>query len=564
MHYVLVNIVHIRETDIFDELTSTKSALKEMRLHPRPDTIHSNSKIILHHAMLGRYLGGGIAFIDSICDKQWGYGVTSDISGSLTNLDELVLFDFFIITHEIGHSLGSGHTFDAYDPPVDVCGACTIKPPQEEERNSVTIEGLPRENSATLMSYCNFCDGGLSNIAITLGGVWNGVEPRTDLERWENHPEIVGSVSVEPRRVSHNIWQRLSSKGECVRPPEDPLPSQGCNDDNDCDDGNICTIDVCEESNLCAISETLDYCCGNGICEAGEGQSCSVDCGPFTVKAPSFCENCHALDGFMIDVGLSDKAEKRIFINSISLAYLSPENDNGATIDVYVATEGSYIGKEQSVNDWEKVTTVTAPQYNPRRVTGILEIDLHHSIPLDIGTRRGLYFTASENIIKFGEGPYSIRNEQEVELYSSLAVSGLFGAGINGFSLSCEVSYMLDDSSPLVATVIPSESAKSDRSITPLSSRMTSPPSDGPVLAPSPMPTSPPSNLQSEDDVRYTTAEEHIISSSSPNSKPSEKAQLDTPAARAEASSGSTHQFLNHFNSVFTLLLIMYIGLKVD
>jgi len=514
--------------------------------------------------------------------------VTSDISGSLTNLDELVLFDFFIITHEIGHSLGSGHTFDAYDPPVDVCGACTTKQPaQGEERNSVTIEGLPRENSATLMSYCNFCDGGLSNIAITLGGVWNGAEPRTDIERWENHPEIVGSVSVEPRRVSHNIWQRLSSKGECVRPPEDPLPSQGCNDANDCDDGNRCTVDVCEESNLCAITETLDNCCGNGKCEAGEGQNCSFDCGPFTIKAPSFCENCHTLDGFMIDVGLSVKAEKRIFISSISLAYLSPENDNGATIDVYVATEGSYIGKEQSANDWEKVTTVTAPQYNPRRVTGILEIDLHHSIPLDIGTRRGIYFTASENIIKFGERPYSIRNEREVELYSSLAVSGLFGAGINGFSLSCEVSYMLDDdSSPLVATVSPSESAKSDRSITPLSSRMTSPPSDDPVLAPSainplssrmtsppsddpvlapsPTPTPPPSNLESEDDVRYTTTEEYLVSSSSPSSKPLEKAQLDTPGARAEATSGSTHQFLNHFNSIFTLLLIVYIGLQVD
>lgn len=40
-----------------------------------------------------------------------------------------------------------GHTHEAYEPPVDTCGGDDC--PAE----------LPLDNSATLMSYCKFCDG---------------------------------------------------------------------------------------------------------------------------------------------------------------------------------------------------------------------------------------------------------------------------------------------------------------------------------------------------------------------------------------------------------------------
>ena len=457
-----MNIVSITEQTFYDELTTTKDALRAQRLHPRPESDTNGDSIILHHALLGRWIGGGIAFIDSICDKQWGYGVTSDISGNLNDINDLVIFDFFIVTHEIGHSLGSGHTFDGYDPPVDVCGACTVKPQADGggEATRNTVAGLPLPNSATVMSYCNFCDGGMSNIAITLGGVWDGIGSKADIAHWTNHPDIRGSVSNEPRRVSHNIWSKLATK-ECVNGPSQAIASQGCNHDNDCDDGNVCTIDVCDESSLCAITETLDLCCGNKVCEPGEGQSCS-DCGPFGIQAPSLCnEDCHSLDGFMIDVGLSDKAVRRVYVSSINLAYSSPEKSTlemGATIDVYVTTKtsyigsvtaGSYIGKEQVPDDWERIATVTAAKYNQKKEEGIVEIKLDQSIPLNIGEKRGFYFSASEDIIKFGEGVYSIRNDDGVELHSSRAVSGLFGDGINGFGLNVEVLYTLDDSPPL-------------------------------------------------------------------------------------------------------------------
>ena len=451
-----LNIVSITEQTFYDELSTTKEALKAQRMYPRPELESSDdSSIILHHALLGRWLGGGIAFIDSICDKQWGYGVTSDLSGNLDNIGPLVFFDFFILTHELGHSLGSGHTFDGYDPPVDSCGACTVQPQSQggnPEINRDSVTGLPRENSATIMSYCNFCDGGLDNIAITFGGVWNGKGSRGDIEQWINHPDIVGDVSKEPRRVSHNIWSKLDSK-ECTTPPSKPLITQGCNDDADCDDSNACTIEQCDlETNLCTLTETLEMCCGNGKCEKGE-RTCS-DCGPFEFYGPFCTENCQSLDGFMIDVGLDQKARRKVYINGIKLGYTLPKNTDGATIDVYVtskisyigSTTGSYVGKEQLPDDWERITTVTAPQFNQKREEGVVEIKLQHSIPLDVNDRRGFYFVASEDIIKFREGVYSIQNDDGVELHSSLAVAGLFGTGINGFGLSVGVSYTLDDS----------------------------------------------------------------------------------------------------------------------
>ena len=220
--------------------------------------------------------------------------MTFDLLVTLSNIDELVLFDLFIETHDIGHILGSGHTFDEYEPPVDVCGSCTVTPVGGElARNGesvTTIDGLPRENSVSIMSYYNFCECGLINIATTMGGVWDGTGTRANIDHWENHPDIIGSVSNEPKRVLHNIWSKLDSKSCLLNPSPQTLASQGCNDHSDGNDNNMCTIDICDESNLCTISETLEFCCGNEKCELGEGQSCRLDCGAFEFDAPNVCE----------------------------------------------------------------------------------------------------------------------------------------------------------------------------------------------------------------------------------------------------------------------------------
>mmetsp|Transcript_20581 Transcript_20581/g.42405 ORF Transcript_20581/g.42405 Transcript_20581/m.42405 type:complete len:961 (+) Transcript_20581:126-3008(+) len=434
-----LNIVRIEETDFYDNIETTREALRARRLQGIKTNSNTNGdtkKITLYHAMLGRYIGGGIAFIDTICDSKWGFGVTSDLSGTLRSIDDDVLYDFFIFSHELGHSLGSGHTFDAYDPPVDHCGICA-----EQPGDDLVIDGLPLKSSATLMSYCNFCAGGLPNVATTLGGVWTGVEPRGEISNWINHPAIVASkVSAEPRRVSNTVWNILASKGNCVEPPYRLNSVQGCNDDNDCNDINKCTVDTCE-SYQCVVSDVLSDCCGNGICEFGEMKTCE-DCGPFVVRADSFCsKECFALDGFMFDVSLVEKAEKQIFITSIRFMYSTTIKTN-ATIDIFVTEEGSYTKHSQSEDGWNLIQTLSVSKNDD---PDFIDVAFDPFIAVGAGSRRGFYLSASEDLILFGEGIYAIQDDFGVELFSSRAISGRFGNGIEGFSLNCEVYYLIDD-----------------------------------------------------------------------------------------------------------------------
>jgi hypothetical protein len=45
---------------------------------------------------------------DTVCDEDWGYGLSSGIMGSMKNLNDDAFQDAFMVAHEIGHSLGSG------------------------------------------------------------------------------------------------------------------------------------------------------------------------------------------------------------------------------------------------------------------------------------------------------------------------------------------------------------------------------------------------------------------------------------------------------------------------
>jgi len=439
-----LDVIHVEETDIYDNITTTQAALRAQRKRPRDNLDGSNyygvdgdDKIILVHALLGRHVGGGIAFIDSICDRKWSFGVTSDIHGSFTNLGRDTLLDMFYYAHELGHSLGSGHTYDDYVPVVDTCGSlCTLG----EGLKSDPV-GLPLDHSATIMSYCNFCTGGLNNIAFTYGGLWDGNSPQSDIGRWMNHPDIagVGTVSVEPRRVSHTIWNILSDKvHECVKPPSQEL--QGCNDSSNCNDNNMCTIDMCSpDDGVCVVSKTLANCCGNGICEQGEISAGCSDCGPYVIRPSKPCEDCHALDGFILEVGMSENAGQTITLTSLSLQHKEPQQ-LGSSVEVFVA-KSFHSGQATKLipSLWQGVTTATVPGSE-----GMMEINFPSPITIVSG-KVELYIAASEEVLQFGVGAYSIANDHGVQLHSSRAVSGRFGTALESFSLNCEVKYVVEE-----------------------------------------------------------------------------------------------------------------------
>ena len=103
----------------------------------------------LGHFVSGASLGGGIAWLDVLCNEEFGFAVSANITefGLLPGSPAVqgpFTWDFFVIAHELGHNFGTPHTFD-YDPQLDDCPNVCI-------------------DDGTIMSYCHLCDGGMENI----------------------------------------------------------------------------------------------------------------------------------------------------------------------------------------------------------------------------------------------------------------------------------------------------------------------------------------------------------------------------------------------------------------
>ncbi|KAL3761984.1 hypothetical protein ACHAW5_006490 [Stephanodiscus triporus] len=157
-----LHVLHIDLNTNYDSSTDSGMALDTMQTKFGSSagwhyTSPSGVKPDLHHALLGKGLGGGIAFLGVICDSELGFGLTSGLKGNFVSMDNVVVWDSSAFMHEIGHNFGSGHTHDDYSPVIDTCGtSCPT--------------GLPLAKSTTIMSYCDLCTGGDSNLAYTFGG----------------------------------------------------------------------------------------------------------------------------------------------------------------------------------------------------------------------------------------------------------------------------------------------------------------------------------------------------------------------------------------------------------
>ena len=108
----------------------------------------------LAHFISGANLGGGVAYVNVLCNSSYGYGVSGNIGGNIDwnnwTGQPGSTWDFVVVAHELGHNFGASHTH-SYCPPVDYCYT-----------NCSSGSNCPQ---GTIMSYCHVC-GGMANIQI--------------------------------------------------------------------------------------------------------------------------------------------------------------------------------------------------------------------------------------------------------------------------------------------------------------------------------------------------------------------------------------------------------------
>lgn len=98
-----VNVAGIEVTSIFDiypdsltidnlvpALTTTmRAAYSNGNFPPNADIVH---------ALLGRKIGGGIAYIGELCEKDYGLGISSAIQGDFNANGQSTVWDIYVST----------------------------------------------------------------------------------------------------------------------------------------------------------------------------------------------------------------------------------------------------------------------------------------------------------------------------------------------------------------------------------------------------------------------------------------------------------------------------------
>ena len=370
----------------------------------------------------------------------------------------------------------TGHTFDGYDPPVDTCGVtCPSR--------------LPLDDSATLMSYCNFCDGkilfgthfsnyiekltlyhcalalsstkgGLNNIAMTYGGKWNGVGPKFDIDSWSVNPNLVSSsVSKDARRVSRHIWKTLASTGQCiVASPKPAAPAAEA-------PTPILTVQPTNSkptkvpSQLPISSKPTKVPSPPPTLKPTNLPSAVPTPSKRPTKAPTFFSeppedgriwyqpNAHCMEtsdcatapGVMFDmVLLGNTSSNGVLIESLLFEHIR----SNATVDIYTI-QGSSLGIDQVSRPWTKVASATV---NPSN--SFTKIDFDFSVTLSPGGKRGFYLTNREADNFFIVGPSASPatpsyDTNGVTMQDGSVRFGTFGVKVRGYNPIVQAGYSM-------------------------------------------------------------------------------------------------------------------------
>lgn len=107
----------------------------------------------LMHLLSARDLGGGIAYLDVLCNASYKYGLSANLNPAYTEFPNYS-WEVNVVAHELGHNFGSPHTHSCAWPggPIDNCyapeGSCAAGPAPT--------------SGGTIMSYCQQIPAGIN------------------------------------------------------------------------------------------------------------------------------------------------------------------------------------------------------------------------------------------------------------------------------------------------------------------------------------------------------------------------------------------------------------------
>ncbi len=157
----------------------------------------------LGHMMSGAGLGGGVAFLNALCDEGSGFGVSGNIAGQVQFpvVQQPNNWDFMVVAHELGHNFSSPHTHE-FCPPLDEC------PPNQYFGQCQAQQTCT--NQGTIMSYCHLCSGGTANIttyfhpetaALMTSASANSCNPIA-YEMIVDHPAVLSNTGTTPTSLT--------------------------------------------------------------------------------------------------------------------------------------------------------------------------------------------------------------------------------------------------------------------------------------------------------------------------------------------------------------------------
>ncbi len=114
----------------------------------------------LAHLLVGRSIGGGVAFLNSLCSNYNNMAVSGNLNSGVTGYPSYS-WNVMVVAHELGHNFGSNHTHDCVwngnNTAIDGC---------QNPSNCPDIPNPPL--GGTIMSYCHLQSVGI-NLAFGFG-----------------------------------------------------------------------------------------------------------------------------------------------------------------------------------------------------------------------------------------------------------------------------------------------------------------------------------------------------------------------------------------------------------